>query len=214
MMRILPTGLGFKAASEAAENSRAALFLDRDGVIVDDPGYLCRREDVRLIAGAADLIKAANARTIPVIVVTNQAGIARGLFDWRAFEIVQQEIERQLSLAGARLDAVIACPFHPDFTGDFAAVGKMWRKPAPGMLTLAAEQLNIDLESSFMVGDNITDIYAAEAVGLGGAVLVLTGHGRSYASAVQAMERPGFSVAVATDAGGAVPRLRDMGLDI
>lgn len=127
---------------------------------------------------------------------------------------MHQEIERQLAHSGAQLDAVIACPFHPDFTDDFAATGKLWRKPAPGMITFAAKRLNIDLGSSFMVGDNITDIGAAEAAGLAGAVLVLTGHGGSHMVMARAMERPGFSVGIATDALDALARLKELGLAI
>jgi D-glycero-D-manno-heptose 1,7-bisphosphate phosphatase len=195
-------------------NARSALFLDRDGVIVDDPGYLSRSADVSLLTGAADLIAAANTRNIPVVVVTNQSGIARGLFDWGAFESVQQEIARQLDLSGVHLDAVIACPFHPDFTDDYAATGSIWRKPAPGMITQAAEQLNIDTGQSYMVGDTITDIDAAKAAGLAGAVLVQTGHGAAHTEDVGAVRCPDFSVDIATDAFNALAHLRIRGLTI
>jgi D-glycero-D-manno-heptose 1,7-bisphosphate phosphatase len=148
------------------------------------------------------------------VVVTNQSGIARGLFDWNAFESVHREMIRQLSLSGAVPDATIACPYHPEFTDNYAAVGEMWRKPAPGMITLAAQRLNIDTRRSFMVGDTIADIGAAKAARLAGAVLVQTGHGAVHMEEAGALESPEFSFAIATDSFDALTHLRDLGLSI
>lgn len=211
---LVAPGIWVRLAGAPRPERCNALFLDRDGVIVDDTGYLCRPAEVRLVPGVDGLIRSANGCGIPVVVVTNQSGIARGLFGWEEFAAVEAEIAHRLEQAGAYLDAVVACPFHPDFTADYARLYDGWRKPGPRMITLAAEKLNIDTERSFMVGDNVTDVGAAEAARLAGAVLVLTGHGRAQASDVRAFERPGFSVAVATDTMDALPRLRELGLAI
>src|SRR5271155_4273592 len=99
---------------------RPALFLDRDGAVVEETEYLCRVEDIVVIPGAATVIDAANKRGIPVVVVTNQAGIGRGYYGWAEFGAVQNAIASALAAAGARIDAVYACPHHPEGQGAFA----------------------------------------------------------------------------------------------
>lgn len=168
----VPPGIRLCLSAEPLRTAGAGLFLDRDGVIVRDPGYLRRAEDVRLIDGAAELIRTANGAGIPVLVATNQSGIARGLFGWEGFEAVQAEISAQLAASGARLDGVAACPFHPDFTPDYGPEQAQYRKPAPGMIDLLAKRLNIDKAASWMVGDRSRDIKAARAAGLAGGILV------------------------------------------
>lgn len=155
-----------------------ALFLDRDGTIVDEVGYLHRPCDVRLIEGAAAVIAAANAQAIPVIVVTNQAGIGRGLFDWPDLLAVEEHIEAQLEAHGARLDAVLASPFHPDGRAPYSHSDHPARKPNPGLLLRAAALFAIELDSSWIVGDRASDIAAGRAAGLAGGVHVATGWGR------------------------------------
>lgn len=149
-----------------------ALFLDRDGILVEDTGYLSRPEDVRLIDGAAGLIRAANHAGLPVLVATNQSGVARGLFDWPDFDAVQAEISERLARENAWLDAVAACPFHPDFTQGYGPEQGRYRKPGPGLIDLLARRLNIDPGASWMVGDQPWDVQAARAAGLAGAVIV------------------------------------------
>ncbi len=144
------------------------LFLDRDGVIVEETGYLRKVEDVRLTDGIADVIARANARGIPVVVVTNQSGIGHGIFGWNDFVAVQHEIAIRLCEAGARWDAVYASPFPP---GNSAM-----RKPRPGMLLAAAEALGLDLASSWIVGDRETDIEAGLNAGLAGGLMVGDGY--------------------------------------
>ena len=195
-------GIWLQLSAVGPKAPQAALFLDRDGVIVEDPGYLSKPEDVRLVAGVTTLISAANAADVPVIVVTNQSGIARGFFDWEDFTSVQQEIEHQLSAEGVRLSAAVACPFHPDFSDD------------PKMIQLAAERLNIDVRRSALVGDHLTDIAAASAAGLSGGVIVLTGHGRTHAKDAASVNRPGFKVAIADGPGMAIQPLQEFGLPI
>lgn len=118
---------------------RPALFLDRDGVIVADTGYLGRAEDVRLLDGAAGAIARCNVLRIPVVVVTNQSGIARGYYDWRGFHAVQSALCAALDAAGARLDAVLACAYHADGKAPLRRAEHPWRKPNPGMIVAAAD---------------------------------------------------------------------------
>lgn len=166
----------------------AALFLDRDGVIVEDVGFLGRPQDVRMIPAAGALIAAANRAGIPVVVVTNQSGIGRRLFDWTAFAAVEAEIAARLARDHARRDAVLACPFHPEAAPPFADPDHPCRKPNPGLLRLAAEQMAIDLSASWIIGDRASDIAAGKAAGLQGGILVGTddGHGPAERAAAAA----------------------------
>ncbi|MFD2206450.1 D-glycero-alpha-D-manno-heptose-1,7-bisphosphate 7-phosphatase [Kiloniella antarctica] len=159
-------------------NKLPALFLDRDGVIVKEVNYLQNPKDVHLIQAAADIIAKANKKKVPVIMVTNQAGIAYGMFGWKEFDSVQRQLHDDLEKEGAHIDAVFACPFHQK--GD-----TIWgdhpdheaRKPQPGMLFRATQMLDIDLERSWIVGDRASDIEAGLNAGLAGGLHVLTGHG-------------------------------------
>lgn len=156
---------------------RAALFLDRDGAIVEEVGHLRRPEDVRLIEGAAEVIARANALAIPVIVVTNQSGIGRGLFGWAELIAVEERIEAELSALGARIDAVLACPFHPEGRPPYRHPDHWARKPNPGLLLRAADAFAIELASSWIVGDRAGDIAAGRAAGLAGGIHVASGWG-------------------------------------
>ena len=211
---IEPPGIWVEIIGSTAVSRRPGLFLDRDGVVIEDRHYIRDPKDVRLIPGAAELIAAANAAGFPAIIVTNQSGIARGMFDWDAFKNVQQEIGRQLAATGSRLDAVIACPFHPDFTVDYNASFERWRKPAPGMIELAIERLNIDTAHSFLVGNNAIDVGAAKAAKLAGAVLVLTDQDRSHEDGARTMARHNFRITIAENMGAVSSKLRKMGLAI
>jgi len=159
---------------EAAGDSRAALFLDRDGIIVDDTHYLGRAEDMRMIDGVAAAIARCNALRVPVVVVTNQSGIARGLYDWDGFRAVQQAIAAALAAAGAHVDAVFACAYHGEGSAPLRIAGHPWRKPNPGMILAAADRMNLDLAHSWIVGDKPSDLAAGAAAGLAGGTLVTT----------------------------------------
>ncbi len=172
----------------------AALFLDRDGVVVDDIGYLCRVEDVVLIPEAAAAIAAANARRIAVILVTNQSGIGCNLYGWQEFADVQQRIVTLLAAAGATLDAVYAAPHHPEGRDAWRHADHPARKPNPGMLTRAATEFGLDLKRSWMIGDKSSDVAAARRAGLGGALHVLTGHGAAERQRLAAMAGDGFEL--------------------
>lgn len=156
---------------------RPGLFLDRDGVVVEEVHYLHQPADVRLIDGAAGVIAKANIRGFPVILVTNQAGIAHGRFGWGEFAEVQQKIIDDLAAEGAFINAVFACPHHGDGRPPYDKPDHPWRKPNPGMLRAAAERLPVDLGTSWIVGDRAQDLTAGKGAGLAGGVHVLTGHG-------------------------------------
>lgn len=178
---------------------RPALFLDRDGVVVEEVNYLHRIEDLRLTEGVAEMIHAARSLGAAVIVVTNQSGLARGLFDWAAYHAIEAEIARRLDALGCSLDATIACPFHPDFTPGYGAEHALWRKPGPGMIELAATRFGLDLPRSLLVGDNASDIEAARTAQLPGAIHVLLGHGPRYAQAASKLRTETFKVHSAAD---------------
>jgi len=159
--------------------SATALFLDRDGVLIEEVEYLARPEQVRLISGAAMAVRRANDAGWKVVVVSNQSGVARGRFP----EAVLPEVHRVISAklleeAGAVIDAFYYCPHHPtEGLGSFR-IDCECRKPKPGMLLAAANELIIDLSKSWMVGDRLTDLRAGAAAGCR-TILVQTGYGRA-----------------------------------
>lgn len=163
-----------------------ALFLDRDGVIVEEVDYLHKVEEVELTQGAGILIAKINALGIPVVMVTNQAGVGRGYYTWDDFRVVQNEIHRQLALNGAHIDAVYACGYHTEAKPPLGS-DHPWRKPNSGMLLHAASDLGIDLARSWIVGDRASDLGAGKAAGVLGGVLVATGYGSDEEEIAQAL---------------------------
>lgn len=157
--------------------NRAALFLDRDGVVVVGVDYLHKAEETVLVAGAAKTIAAANAADIPVVIVTNQAGIAYGYYGWREFALVQEKMLEQLAVSGAHIDAVFACPFHADGKPPYGHPDHPARKPNPGMILCAEKAMELDLGNSWIIGDRAIDLEAGKNAGLRGGTHVLTGHG-------------------------------------
>jgi histidinol-phosphate phosphatase family protein len=139
----------------------AAVFLDRDGTIIDDAHYIARPELVHLRAGAASAIARLNHAAIPVIIVTNQSGIARGLLTEADFARVQNRMLELLGSAGARVDATYMCPHHPDFGGDCDC-----RKPGTLLFRRAAREHALDLARSIYIGDRWRDV--APGIALGG----------------------------------------------
>ena len=145
---------------------RPAVFLDRDGTIIEDVGYLGDPERVRLLPGAAEAIGRLNGAGLLVVVATNQSGIARGLFDEEAYDATRRRLERLLGERGARLDAQYHCPHHPEITGPCEC-----RKPGLRLYRRAADELGIDLTASWWVGDRLRDVQPATALGGRGIVL-------------------------------------------
>ncbi len=156
---------------------RPALFLDRDGCVVVEAHYLHKVENVAVIPGAADVIARANELEIAVVFVTNQAGIGYGYFDWPDFFHVQKEILRRLASDEAHVDGVYACPFHEKAKPPYDKANHPSRKPNPGMLVSAAQELNLDLGRSWIIGDRAGDLEAGFNAGLAGGVHVSTGYG-------------------------------------
>ena len=187
----------------------AALFLDRDGVIVADTGYLGRAEDVRLLDGAAAAIARCNALGIPVVVVTNQSGIARGYYDWSGFRAVQAVLASALAGAGARLDAVLACAYHADGKEPLRIAAHPWRKPRSGMILAAAKRMNLDLSRSWIVGDKAEDLATGAAARLAGGTLLAADD--SVRRQLSCLERTGFAAATAAGLADAAAALIETG---
>lgn len=208
-------GLGcwFEARASAWTGApRPALFLDRDGVVVEEPGYLGRAEDVAMISGVEEAIAGFNRAGVPVVMVTNQAGVARGYYGWDGFHAVQRAIVERLNPAAAWFDAVAACAFHDVGGGPLSIADHAWRKPRPGMLRHAAEVLDLDLSRSWIVGDKASDLAAGVAAGLAGGLHVATGHGADPAerAAAQALHGERFAVHVASSFPDAAAVLADL----
>lgn len=147
--------------------TRPALFLDRDGVINVDHGYVCKPENFDFIDGVFDLVAAANARGYLVVVVTNQAGIGRGYYTESDFHVLMNWVRAQFAAHGACIDAVYFSPFHPEHgIGDYRCDSDC-RKPGPGMFLKAQKDLSIDLGRSVLVGDKLSDMQAGQAAGVG-----------------------------------------------
>jgi D-glycero-D-manno-heptose 1,7-bisphosphate phosphatase len=151
---------------------RPALFLDRDGIINVDHGYVHRREQFEFVPGIFELTRYAADVGVPVVVVTNQAGIGRGLFDEAAFQDITRWMCERFAAERAPVAKVYHCPYHPEFGLGAYRLDHPWRKPRPGMLLQAAADLGLDLPASAIVGDALSDIAAAAAAGVGLRILV------------------------------------------
>ena len=141
------------------------VFLDRDRTIIDDPGYLVDPETVRLLPGADLALRSLAQAGFKLVVVTNQSAIARGLLSEDGLEEIHNEMRRQLSERGVKLDAIYYCPYHPDGCVEEYAHDSVDRKPSPGMLIRASKDLQISLPDSWMVGDSPRDIEAGQRAG-------------------------------------------------
>jgi D-glycero-D-manno-heptose 1,7-bisphosphate phosphatase len=159
---------------------RPAVFLDRDGTINEQMGYVNHLSRFQLLPGAARAIRSLNEAGLPVVVVTNQSGLARGYFPESLLEAVHAEMYRLLALEGAHLDGLYVCPHHPEAREERFRRDCDCRKPRTGLLERAAAELGLDLGRSYMVGDRWSDLRCGAAVGAT-TVLVLTGYGRGDA---------------------------------
>lgn len=149
----------------AVRRNKAGVLLDRDGTLIVDSGYVGSVDDVQFLPGALEAVAALNAAGIPVAVVTNQAGVARGYFDLAAVEAVHAHIDAALAEVGGHVDQWLYCPYHPDGVVPSFTRTSGDRKPAPGMALAAAAALDLDLHASWVVGDADTDVSLALAVG-------------------------------------------------
>ena len=174
----------------ATDARRRAVFLDRDGVIVEEVNFLHRVEDLRLLPGAAQAIRKLNLSRCLAIVVTNQSVVARNLCTLDQLEEIHARMRGLLDAEGARLDAVYFCPHHPG-TGALGANREFevecdCRKPKTGMIERAKRDFSIDLAHSFMIGDTPADIQCGRNAGLG-TIAVRTGH--PWPASVEAPDR-------------------------
>ena len=175
---------------------KPAVFLDRDGTLVDDPGFLRDPSSVRLLPGAARAVARLNAAGFSVVVVTNQSGIAQGFIRPEEYAEVERRIAEVFREAGARIDATYHCPHHPSVGGPCDC-----RKPGTLLYRQAAAELNLDLGASWGIGDRLSDLEPARTLG-GRAILVRTGTGAGHA--VEAA-RAGYPVV--DDVAAAVDRI-------
>jgi D-glycero-D-manno-heptose 1,7-bisphosphate phosphatase len=156
----------------------SAVFLDRDGTVIEEVGYLDRIERVALYPFAIDAIRALNRAGIPIVMVTNQSGVARGFFSRATVEEVHGHIAGLLAEGGAHIDAYYYCPHHPDGRVAELAIRCDCRKPGRALVDRAVRELGVNPERSFAVGDRWVDVGLARTFG-GRGILVRTGYGSS-----------------------------------
>ncbi len=148
-----------------AEPTSRAVFLDRDGTLIHDPGYLADPDGVRLLAGVAEALGRLRRAGFLLVVVTNQSGIARGRYTVERYEEVAARLRENLAAAGLELDAQYYAPYHPDGVVPAYARDHEDRKPNPGMWLRAARDLGIDLARSYSIGDGERDVVAGKRAG-------------------------------------------------
>ncbi len=161
-----------------------AVFVDRDGTLIEDVGYLRTVRDLRLFPWTVDAVRALNNAGFPVVVISNQSGVARGILTEETVDELHRHLSSRLEAGGARVDAYYYCPHHPDGSVAAYKVRCECRKPGRALIERAAVDLGLDLARSFVVGDRWVDVGAARAVG-GRGILVRTGFG-----AAQELEPP------------------------
>jgi D-glycero-D-manno-heptose 1,7-bisphosphate phosphatase len=165
-------------ASRASAAQPGAVFLDRDGTLIEEVGYLDRVEQVALYPWSIDAVRLMNRAGFRVFIVTNQAGVARGFFGEAVIDEVHRHIDGLLTAGGARMEAYYYCPHHPQGTVEAYRKTCECRKPGRGLIDRAVREFGIDLARSFVVGDRWLDIELARVIGAR-AVLVRTGYGRT-----------------------------------
>jgi D-glycero-D-manno-heptose 1,7-bisphosphate phosphatase len=159
-----------------AANGTACVFVDRDGTLIEEVGYLDRVERVALYPWTADAIRALNRAGLKIVLVSNQSGVARGFFTEAVVDKVHRHMAALLEAGGARIDAYYYCPHHPDGKVAGYACRCDCRKPQRGLVDRAARELGIDPARSFVVGDRWLDVGLARSIG-GRGILVRTGYG-------------------------------------
>lgn len=173
------------ASAESPAPSRPAAFLDRDGVINVDHGYTYRVEDLAFTPTAIEAIRLLNEADYRVIVVTNQSGVARGLYTVADVERFHEAMQSALGAGGARIDAYYYCAYHPDGTVAEYAIEHEDRKPGPGMILRGMRDWQVRREGSFMIGDKQSDADSARAAGL--PALIVPANDCDLAAAVRSM---------------------------
>jgi D-glycero-D-manno-heptose 1,7-bisphosphate phosphatase len=169
--------------------TRPAVFLDRDGTLLEEAGYLDRLERLVFFPYTIDAVRLLNQAGFRVVIVTNQAGIARGIFKESFVAEAHAHVADRLAAGGAHVDGFYYCPHHPEATVEEFRRDCECRKPKPGMLTRAAADLDLALDRSFVVGDRWHDLEAGQRVGAR-TLLVRTGYGRTEAASPKAHVQP------------------------
>lgn len=159
---------------------RPAVFLDRDGTINEQMGYINHISRFQLLPGVGAAMARLNAQGLPVVVVSNQSGLARGYFPAALLEAVHEKMHRELAEAGAHIDGLYLCPHHPEAKEACYRLACDCRKPKTGLLERAARDMGLDLARSYVIGDRWSDLRCGAAVGAT-TILVLTGYGRGDA---------------------------------
>jgi len=172
-------GLVKAGRSDGLMKKHAAVFLDRDGTINAEVGYLDSLEKLKIIPEAFEAIRLINQNGMKAVVITNQSGVARGLFSEEFVQTVHAIIQEQLKARKAFIDAFYHCPHHPTEGQGVYLQTCNCRKPAPGLLFKAADEMEIDLGRSYMIGDMPKDVEAAKKAGAKG-ILVRTGYGQEH----------------------------------
>ena len=174
---------------------RPAVFLDRDGTMLEEAGYLDRLERLVLFPFTVDAVRLLNRGGFAVVVITNQSGIGRGMYEEEFVLRAHELVDSRVAAGGGRIDGYYYCPHHPAAEIERYRRRCDCRKPGPGLIRQAAVDLGLDLSRSFTIGDKWTDVQAGEAAGTKG-ILVRTGYGRSS----EQMPRQGVeAVAVVED---------------
>jgi D-glycero-D-manno-heptose 1,7-bisphosphate phosphatase len=161
----------------STDEKRRAVFLDRDGTVADEVGYVNHLSRFRLYPWTAEAIRRIHAARLAAVVISNQAGVARGYFDEELVKRVNEKMQQELETAGARLDGAYYCPHHPDVGEPPYRQRCRCRKPLPGLIEQAVSDLSLELEGSVVIGDRYMDVEMGHRLGLR-AALVLTGYGR------------------------------------
>ena len=168
---------------------RPAVFIDRDGTMSEERGYIDRLELLEIFPWTTDAIRLLNRAGFAVVVVTNQSAIGRGIIDEPFLQTVHDAIDRHLAPAGARVDRYYFCPHHPEAKlSAYRAVCRC-RKPEPGMLEQATRELGLDPARSFMVGDRLIDVACGHAAGVR-SLLVRSGHSAHSGEAPPGLSNP------------------------
>ena len=158
-------------------NPQSAIFIDRDGTLNEDIGYVSSPDQLTLYPWAAEAVRLINKAELKAIVITNQSGIARGIYTEETLNAIHQKMIEELAMQGAKLDGVYYCPHHPKIGDARYRIECDCRKPKTGMLDRAAREQDIDLSRSFVIGDKASDINLALNAGAR-AALVMSGYGR------------------------------------
>jgi D-glycero-D-manno-heptose 1,7-bisphosphate phosphatase len=153
-----------------------AVFIDRDGTINEDIGYVSKPEELIIYPWAPRAVRLINEAGMKAIVITNQSGVARGLYSEQTLQVIHQRMIDELAQSGAWIDAVYYCPHHPEVGDERYRIVCNCRKPRPGLLHKAAREHEIELASSYLIGDKVSDLELAQSAGVR-SVLVLTGYG-------------------------------------